>query len=29
MMRSGIILDIGPAAGELGGPVIYEGDFPA
>ena len=29
MMRSADhILDIGPAAGELGGRVIYEGDFP-
>ncbi len=29
MMRaSDHILDIGPAAGELGGQVIYEGDFP-
>ena len=29
MMRSADhILDIGPSAGELGGRVIYEGDFP-
>jgi excinuclease ABC subunit A len=30
MMRAAdYILDIGPAAGELGGQVIYEGDFPS
>jgi excinuclease ABC subunit A len=30
MMRAADhILDIGPAAGELGGHVVYEGDFPA